>query len=42
VNGSTPNGAAFVAELATLAELHRTGALTDQEFVAAKQRLLSA
>jgi hypothetical protein len=41
-NGSTSNGTAFVAELATLAELHRTGALTDHEFAEAKQRLLSA
>ncbi len=32
----------FVAELATLAELHRSGALTDDEFASAKQRLLGA
>jgi Short C-terminal domain len=38
---ATSNGAAFVAELATLAELHRSGALTDGEFAKAKERLLA-
>ena len=37
----TSNGAAFVTELATLAELHRSGALTDGEFAKAKERLLA-
>jgi hypothetical protein len=40
--GDTSTGTAFVAELATLAELHQSGALTDAEFVEAKQRLLRA
>lgn len=31
----------LVAQLAQLAELHRTGALTDEEFAAAKARLLA-
>jgi Short C-terminal domain len=39
-NGSATNGAAFVDELARLAELHRSGALSDAEFAQAKQRLL--
>jgi hypothetical protein len=34
------DGSAFVAELATLAELHESGALTDGEYADAKQRLL--
>lgn len=38
---ATSNGAAFVSELATLAELHRSGALTDGEFAEAKERLLA-
>lgn len=33
---------AFIEELATLAELHGSGALTDEEFASAKQRLLDA
>lgn len=40
VAGEPANGSAFVGELATLAELHRTGALTDDEFAQAKERLL--
>jgi len=36
------DGSAFVAELATLAELHESGALTDGEYADAKQRLLRA
>ena len=35
------NGPALVAELATLAELHRSGALTDREYTKAKARLLA-
>lgn len=38
--GETANGTALVGELAALAELHRSGSLTDGEFAAAKERLL--
>lgn len=40
VNGESANGSALVGELSTLAELHRSGALTDDEFAQAKERLL--
>jgi hypothetical protein len=36
-----PEGRRFVQELATLAELHRTGDLTDDEYADAKRRLLA-
>jgi hypothetical protein len=36
----TSDGPALVSELLTLVDLHRSGALTDDEFVQAKQRLL--
>lgn len=40
VDEDPAKGSAFVGELATLAELHRAGALTDDEFAQAKERLL--
>lgn len=35
------NGAGFVADLATLAQLHRSGSLTDREFAKMKASLLA-
>jgi Short C-terminal domain len=39
-NGGSRNGAAFVDELARLADLHRSGALSEAEFAQAKEHLL--
>lgn len=40
VTNGSENGSALVTKLAALADLHRSGALTDDEFVQAKQQLL--
>jgi Short C-terminal domain len=40
LNGTPPNGVELVDELARLADLHRSGALSDAEFAQAKERLL--
>jgi type II secretory pathway pseudopilin PulG len=36
-----PSGPDITAEMQKLADLHKSGVLTDQEFAAAKQKLLS-
>lgn len=38
---AAPGGQDITAELQKLAQLHSSGALTDEEFASAKQRLLS-